>query len=99
MRCDGRHACSIGKNIQQLIERPDGNYLFRLHKERVYYVKYVHVSACNSHNREDVLKRATNIERKKLIACGLCVGKFTHSRKFHLQITGLDILARHAVVW
>lgn len=30
----------IGKNIEQLINRPDEKYCFRLHKDRVYYVRY-----------------------------------------------------------
>ena len=28
----------IGENIKQLIDRSDGTYCFRLHRERVYYV-------------------------------------------------------------
>ena len=28
----------IGENIRQLIDRSDGVYCFRLHRERVYYV-------------------------------------------------------------
>jgi ribosome biogenesis protein Nip4 len=28
----------IGENIRQLIDRTDGVYCFRLHRERVYYV-------------------------------------------------------------
>ncbi|KAH8397729.1 hypothetical protein KR215_011516 [Drosophila sulfurigaster] len=28
----------IGTNVQQLIDRPDGTYCFREHKDRVYYV-------------------------------------------------------------
>jgi hypothetical protein len=31
--------CSIGRNIKQLIDRPDEPYCFRLHKDRVYYVR------------------------------------------------------------
>lgn len=31
---------SIGENIQLLVDRPDGTYCFRLHKERVFYVRY-----------------------------------------------------------
>ena len=30
---------SIGENLKLLIERPDGNYCFRLHKDRIYYVR------------------------------------------------------------
>lgn len=30
---------SVGENIQLLVDRPDGTYCFRLHKDRVYYVR------------------------------------------------------------
>ncbi len=30
---------SIGENIKLLIDRPDGTYCFRLHNERVYYMR------------------------------------------------------------
>uniref|UniRef100_A0A7N4PMR6 60S ribosome subunit biogenesis protein NIP7 homolog n=1 Tax=Sarcophilus harrisii TaxID=9305 RepID=A0A7N4PMR6_SARHA len=33
----------IGENIQLLVDRPDGTYCFRLHKDRVYYVRSVFV--------------------------------------------------------
>ena len=36
---------SVGENIKLLIDRPDGVYCFRLHKDRVYYVRFV---PCNS---------------------------------------------------
>ncbi|XP_039186908.1 60S ribosome subunit biogenesis protein NIP7 homolog isoform X1 [Crotalus tigris] len=29
----------VGENIQLLVDRPDGTYCFRLHKDRVYYVR------------------------------------------------------------
>ncbi len=32
---------SIGKGVEQLLERPDGKYCFRLHEDRVYYVRCV----------------------------------------------------------
>lgn len=32
-------ACSIGENLQLLVDRPDGTYCFRLHNDRVYYVR------------------------------------------------------------
>ncbi len=35
----------IGKNIEQLINRPDEKCCFRLHKDRVYYVRCVLRSA------------------------------------------------------
>lgn len=34
--------------------------------------------------------------RDKLVSLGTCIGKFTHSGKFHLTIGALDILAQHA---
>lgn len=30
---------SIGENIKILVDRPDGTYCFRLHKDRVYYMR------------------------------------------------------------
>ncbi len=37
---------SIGENVRLLVDRPDGNYCFRLHKDRVYYVRYAEVMHC-----------------------------------------------------
>lgn len=31
---------SIGENIKLLVDRPDGTYCFRLHNDRVYYMRY-----------------------------------------------------------
>lgn len=39
----------IGKDIKSMIERPDGRYCLRLHKNRVYYVS------------EALMKKATNV--------------------------------------
>lgn len=39
----------IGKDIKSMIERPDGRYCLRLHKNRVYYVS------------EGLMKKATNV--------------------------------------
>lgn len=30
---------SIGDNVKLLVDRPDGSYVFRLQKSRVFYVK------------------------------------------------------------
>lgn len=77
---------SIGDNIKLLIDRPDGVYCFRFHKDRVYYVA------------EDIMKRAANVCRENLISLGVCFGKFTKTHKFRLQITALDYLAPYAMV-
>ncbi|XP_052759961.1 60S ribosome subunit biogenesis protein NIP7 homolog [Mya arenaria] len=74
----------IGENIKMLLDRPDGSYCFRLHKDRVYYV------------REELMKRAENIARPNLVSFGTCFGKFTKTEKFRLQITALDYLAPYA---
>lgn len=34
---------SIGENIKILVDRTDGIYVFRLNKERVYYVRFVRI--------------------------------------------------------
>ncbi|KAI0218554.1 ribosome biosynthesis protein nip7 [Massospora cicadina] len=72
----------IGRNIVHLIERPDDQYCFRLHDNRVYYRKN--------------MRKATSIERDRLVSLGICFGKFTKSGKFKLHITCLDYLAQYA---
>ena len=44
------------------------------------------------------MKWATNISRKQLLSLGTCIGKFTHSGKFRLIITALDIMAPYSKV-
>ncbi|KAL5014380.1 hypothetical protein ScPMuIL_008650 [Solemya velum] len=74
----------IGENIKLLLDRPDGAYCFRLHKDRVFYV------------REDLMKKAGHIARKNLISLGTSFGKFTKTGLFRLHITALDFLAPYA---
>ncbi|KAM6409065.1 60S ribosome subunit biogenesis protein NIP7 homolog isoform 1-T1 [Rhynochetos jubatus] len=74
----------IGENIQLLVDRPDGTYCFRLHRDRVYYLS------------EKLLKVAASIPRDNLVALGTCFGKFTKSQKFRLSVTALDFLAPYA---
>lgn len=50
----------IGKDIKSMIERPDGRYCLRLHKNRVYYVS------------ETLMKKATNVRRPLRSKC--CLG-------------------------
>ena len=83
----------IGKNLRHVLESDGGDgeetndsedsFCFRLHKNRVYYV------------RDKVVKRATNISRDNLVTLGQNIGKFTHSGKFRLTIGALDLLAAH----
>ena len=37
------HSSSVGENLRLLVDRPDESYCFRLHKDRVYYVRYIHL--------------------------------------------------------
>ena len=94
----------IGENIKLLIDREDGTYCFRLHKDRVYYVsekimKQVgtiwKLILCTNIHLELSLQ-ASNVARENLVSLGTCFGKFTKTRKFRLHITALDFLAPYA---
>mmetsp|Transcript_41099 Transcript_41099/g.60567 ORF Transcript_41099/g.60567 Transcript_41099/m.60567 type:complete len:181 (-) Transcript_41099:200-742(-) len=74
----------IGKNIEQLINRPDDPHCFRLMNDRVYYIS------------ERLVRRATNVARDRLVAAGTCFGKFSKTKKFRLHVTCLDFLAQYA---
>eukprot|EP01121_Diplochlamys_sp_Union-15-3_P016676 TRINITY_DN5726_c0_g1_i1.p1 TRINITY_DN5726_c0_g1~~TRINITY_DN5726_c0_g1_i1.p1 ORF type:complete len:181 (-),score=23.18 TRINITY_DN5726_c0_g1_i1:76-618(-) len=79
----------IGRNIKFLLEREDEPHVFRVVKNRVYYVP------------ERIMKLACNFSKKQLIGIGVCFGKFTKSGKFRLQVTCLDYIAKYAVykIW
>jgi 60S ribosome subunit biogenesis protein NIP7 len=74
----------IGGKLKLMIERDDRTYVFRLHRTRVYY--------CD----EELIKYAGHFEKKKLISVGTCIGKFTKTGKFRLNITALEYLAKFA---
>jgi len=74
----------IDRNIRFLIDRPDEEYCFRLHRDRVYYVS------------EKMMKTASACDRESLVSLGTCFGKFTKTKKFRLHITCLDYLAQYA---
>ncbi|KAK1082454.1 ribosome biosynthesis protein nip7 [Friedmanniomyces endolithicus] len=62
---------------------PD-RYVFRIQKDRVYYV------------RESLANLAISVARDNLLSLGTCLGKFTKTGKFRLHITALDVVAPHA---
>jgi 60S ribosome subunit biogenesis protein NIP7 len=72
----------VGNQLSHLLDRPEAPHVFRLHKERVYYIS------------EEILKRSIHIPRKSLVSAGTLFGKFTHSKKFRLHITCLDFIAK-----
>src|SRR3989338_2702854 len=76
----------VGKNIKLLLVRQDEPWCFRFHRNRVYYVS------------ENLMRKATNSERKALISLGVCFGKFTKTGKFRLHITALDHIAPYSKV-
>jgi len=77
-------ASYIGRNISSLIDRPSDPHVFRLHKDRVYYVSLT------------LANLATSIPRQSLLSLGTCLGKFSKTGKFRLHVTALDFLAPHA---
>ena len=56
----------IGRSVRNLVEREDECYCFRLHRNRVYYV------------REALVKKATNVRAETRLARGLRCGNETH---------------------
>jgi UPF0113 Pre-PUA domain len=76
----------IGKNIEKMINRSDERHCFRLMKDRCYYIS------------ESIMKAATSIARDNLLHVGTCIGKFTKSGKFRLEITALEYLSQYAKV-
>lgn len=74
----------IGRNISFLIDNPTNPHVFRLQKDRVYYVS------------ESVANFATSVSRKQLISVGTCFGKFTKTGKFRLHITALSYVSQYA---
>lgn len=74
----------IGRNIALLVDNPTEPYVFRIQKDRVYYMK------------ESIAKFATSVARKNLMSVGVCFGKFTKTGKFKLHITSLQYLSKFA---
>ncbi|KAI1464650.1 60S ribosome subunit biogenesis protein NIP7 [Daldinia bambusicola] len=76
---------SLKNLIAPLDDSPDADrYVFRLNRDRVYYVLL------------SVANLATSISRDNLGSLGICLGKFSKTGKFRLHITALPILAEHA---
>ena len=105
---------SIGPNVQNLIDRKDGTYCFRLHKDRVFYMRFVVMFPSKwlrfvqyflivQSRSEKQMRLALAIPRKNLISCGVCVGRFSKrssesSRCFRVHVTALDLIAPLAKV-
>lgn len=79
-----------GRSLNHLISPPstDGKqaerFVFRVQKDRVYYVK------------ESIANLAVSVARQNLLSLGTCIGKFTKTGKFRIHVTALDVIAPHA---
>ncbi|KAI1492116.1 60S ribosome subunit biogenesis protein NIP7 [Biscogniauxia mediterranea] len=78
-----------GDSLKELIAPLDDSenadrYVFRVVKDRVYYVLL------------SIANLATSVARDNLASLGVCLGKLTKTGKFRLHITSLPILAAHA---
>lgn len=71
----------IGRNIASLVNNKEDPHVFRLQKDRVYYVS------------DKIANLATSVTRAQLMSVGICFGKFTKTGKFRLHITALTYLA------
>ncbi|CAD8156680.1 unnamed protein product [Paramecium pentaurelia] len=74
----------IGANIKLLIENEEDPHVFRLIKNKVYYMSL------------QIANWATNVGKDELLHVGTYFGKFTKTKKFRLNITCLEILAKYA---
>ena len=69
----------IGDNIKLLIERADGTYCFRLHKDRSDKLRFNLGNKLHSLFRvyyvsEKIMKLGSNVARENLISLGTCFG-------------------------
>ncbi|CAL6001951.1 Ribosome_subunit biogenesis protein NIP7 [Hexamita inflata] len=74
----------VGDNSERLLTRTDGNYVFRLIKNRIYYMS------------EQLAKQCPTSDARKLHGAGILVGKLTHNGHFHINITCLPLLEQFA---
>ncbi|KAF2721653.1 60S ribosome subunit biogenesis protein NIP7 [Polychaeton citri CBS 116435] len=80
----GRSLSSLLTDGLPLPKGETDRYVFRVQKDRVYYV------------RESLAALATSVARSQLLSLGTCLGKFTKTGKFRIHITALDVIAPHA---
>jgi len=75
----------IGRSIKHLLDAKGGKFCFRMHNDRVYYL------------RKDIVGFAKSVGRKNLMSAGVCFGKFQQrTRNFRLHVTALEYLSQYA---
>ena len=79
----------IGSKTERLLTRTDGKYVFRLIKNRIYYMS------------DQISRQCSTSEAKRLCGAGILVGKITHNNHFHINVTALPLLEQFAMhkVW
>ena len=73
-----------GEEMEIMAGKKNERYVFRLNKNRVFYVK------------EEILRRAATVSKRKLVSLGTMIGRFTKTERFLLTIQSLDVLAKYA---
>lgn len=74
----------IGRNISYLVDQPEDPHVFRMHRDRVFYI------------RESIARKAENFARDSIISVGVCFGKFTKGGNFRLHITAVEYVSQFA---
>jgi 60S ribosome subunit biogenesis protein NIP7 len=74
----------VGNNAKHLIDRKDEEWVFRLHHNRIWYAPL------------RLVKLASTVARKNLLAIGVMFAKVTHAGHMRIQVTALDYIAQYA---
>ncbi|KAK1938394.1 putative 60S ribosome subunit biogenesis protein NIP7 [Babesia divergens] len=79
-------ATYIGDKVLAMVDpgESEPQFVFRLHRERVYYMN------------ESIMKASGCINTKHLISAGVCLGKFTKKKNFRLHVTALHYMAHYS---
>lgn len=79
----------LGNNLMNIMSYNNEDYVLRLNRMSVYYV------------RADVAKVAESVNKNALVSLGICLGKFTKTHKFFLKVTALAFLQEFCIhkIW
>ncbi|SPJ13028.1 large ribosomal subunit assembling protein, putative [Plasmodium sp. DRC-Itaito] len=79
----------VGNNLLTMLSYSNEEYILRLHRSNVYFV------------RADVAKQAESLNKNSLISMGICLGKFTKTNKFFIKITAISFLNQFCIhkIW
>jgi 60S ribosome subunit biogenesis protein NIP7 len=79
----------IGPNTKHLVDRKDHEWVFRLHKNRIWYM------------RKELAKLASCVAKRNLMGIGVLIAKVTHNEHMRIQVTALEQIAQYAMfkIW